>query len=857
MSAKYTPMLEQYLEIKNQHPDALLFFRLGDFYEMFFEDARVASRELEIVLTSREGGANERVPMCGVPHHSAHTYLAKLIARGYRVAICEQVEDPREAKGLVKREVVRIITPGTVIEENMLPETADNYLAAVHVEDQGAGLAFADISTGEFRICQWTGPQSSHLMQAELMRIQPAECLIAEGQPFLWAEEAAGLMGFPLTRAAYPGEYQQAHNILLRHFQAASLRGFGITEEHKLAIIPAAAVISYLKQVCKEEMLHLQSIRIHDNEQFLSMDPATRRNLELTCTLREGKREGSLLARLDYCCTSMGRRRLKKWIQLPLRDIEMIQARQKAVQELKDNLGLRMGLREALDQVYDLERLAGRLGSQIASPRDLLAVKNSLGCLNHIKSLLQEAQSQMLKEIAALDPLEEAISLIDQAIDEQAPLSVKEGDIIKEGYQTEIDELRLLSREGSAWLIEFENREKERTGIKYLKVGYNKVFGYYIEISKSNLHLVPADYHRKQTLVNTERFISDELKHYEDRITGARERLYRLEYEEFCHIRERMAQYLPRLNQTAELAAVLDCLVSLGEAAYADNYVCPHLDHSGVIEVKGGRHPVVEKSLTDSRFVPNDVKLNLDQANFAIITGPNMGGKSTYMRQTALLAVMAQMGSFVPAESARIGMVDRLFTRVGAADDLSAGQSTFMVEMVEVAYILNNATRHSLILLDEIGRGTSTYDGLSLAQAVTEHIVNHIGARTLFATHYHELTRLEETLPGVYNLSVSVKDTGDTVVFLKRVLPGKADRSYGLHVAQMAGVSRDVIQRAQQLLESLENSGVNQGVPRLMEQPGLFSQEQPLLEKLQRLDLDRLSPREALLLLYEWKKNLT
>jgi len=848
-------MLQQYLEIKSQHPDALLFFRLGDFYEMFFDDAELASRELDIVLTARDGGDAGRVPMCGVPHHSAHTYIAKLISRGYRVAICEQMEDPREAKGLVKREVVRIITPGTVIEDNMLPETTANYLAAVCTGEEEAGLAFADVSTGEFKICQWQGKDALNLVYAELLRLNPSECLMAEDQPSLWTDEQSYLIHLPVVTAEFPRSYQSAWEVLKKHFKVATLEGFGIDDSYNLAVCAAAAIVNYLEQICHAHLHHLQTISIHHNEQYMHMDISTRRNLELTSTIREGKRDGSLLSILDYCCTAMGRRRLKNWIELPLRDLPAIQERHDAVQELKDNLQLRSSLRQALLDVYDMERLAGKIGSQMATPRDLIALKQSLQKAETVKELLQETSSAMLTRISQLDVLEDVYNLITRSINDSPPLSLKEGDIIKDGFSSEIDELRLITNQGSDWLVDYENREKERTGIKYLKVAYNKVFGYYIEVSKSNLHLVPADYHRKQTLVNTERFISDELKHYEERILGARERLYNLEYAEFCRIREELIGYLPRLQKTAEQMSVLDVLVSLAEAAFNNNYVRPVMDRSGIIEARAARHPVVEKYLVDSRFVPNDVKLNQEDSCFALITGPNMGGKSTYMRQTALMVVMAQMGSFVAADYAHIGLVDQVFTRVGAADDLSAGQSTFMVEMVEVANILNNATADSLIILDEIGRGTSTYDGLSLAQAVSEYIVNHIKARTLFATHYHELTQLEETLPGVINLSVSVQDSGDSVIFLKRVLPGRADRSYGLHVAQLAGVRKEVIYRAQEILRELETKSSKRSLE-VVEQPSLFAAEDPVIQQLRLLNPDELTPREALALIYKWKDSL-
>ena len=603
----------------------------------------------------------------------------------------------------------------------MLSEMAANYLAAVYIDDERAGLAFADISTGEFKVCQWNGKDAVAMLYAELLRLNPSECLLAEDQPSLWIEEQAELTHLPLVTADFPRSYAIAEEILQQHFRVATLEGFGITAAYDLAVYAAAAIINYLNKICQAHLYHLHNISIHYGDQYLEMDIGTRRNLELTSTLRDGKREGSLFSILDHCDTSMGRRRLKSWIELPLRDLQQIQQRHEAVQELIDDLVLRSNLRQALGEVYDMERLAGKIGSQLANPRDLVAIRQSLEKAGVVRDLLAETNCELLTEIAKLDSLSDMHDLIAVSIDDDPPLSLREGDIIRQGYSAEVDELRELARTGSGWLIDLEKREKERTGIKHLKIAYNKVFGYYIEVSKSNLHLVPDDYHRKQTLVNNERFISDELKQYEERILGARERLFALEYAEFCQIREDLLSFLPRFQKTAEQIAVLDVLLSLAEAAYANNYVRPIMDNSGLIEARASRHPVVEKHLVNSRFVPNDVKLNQEESRFAIITGPNMGGKSTYMRQIALLVLMAQMGSFVPADYARIGLVDRLFTRVGASDDLSAGQSTFMVEMVEVANIINNATPNSLIILDEIGRGTSTYDGLSLAQAVTEY----------------------------------------------------------------------------------------------------------------------------------------
>jgi len=583
------------------------------------------------------------------------------------------------------------------------------------------------------------------------------------------------------------------------------------------------------------------------------MDASTRRNLELTSTIRENKREGSLISILDYCGTSMGKRLLKKWLELPLRNAAEIDFRLDSVAELKENLVLREELKERLAEINDLERLAGRIGAQVATPRDFAAIKLSIQRLDQIKNRLKDCHSKMLLDKSDMERLQNVYDLIDEVIDDNAPIAIRDGDIIKTGYNSEIDELRSLSRQGAGWLVELEKREKERTGIKYLKVGFNKVFGYYIEISKSNLHLVPDNYIRKQTLVNTERFISEELKNYEDKILGAREKLLAMEQAEFTMFREKMLIYVERIQQTARQVARLDVLFSLAEAAYKNDYVRPGVDDNGIIDIKSGRHPVVEQYLTDSRFVPNDVKLDLTERQFAIITGPNMGGKSTYMRQTALLTIMAQMGSFVPAQSAVIGIVDKVFTRVGASDDLAAGQSTFMVEMVEMANILNNATADSLIILDEIGRGTSTYDGLSLAQAVSEYIVIRIGARTLFATHYHELTELAESLPEVFNLCVSVKETGDSVIFLKKMLAGKADKSYGLHVARLAGVNNWVINKAQSILEKLEKEPVSASP--VMEQMVLFQPEHPIFEELQKLNVDQLTPKEALLLIYKWKEN--
>lgn len=849
-----TPMMEQYQEIKAQHHDAILFFRLGDFYEMFCEDAEVASRELEIVLTARDGG-NGKIPMCGVPYHSAGNYIARLINRGYKIAVCEQVEDPKETKGLVKRAVTRIVTPGTVLEEFMLDEQRNNYLAAVIKDESGIGLAYADISTGEFKVLEMHGSRSLSLLESELQRLAPAECLVPEWSD--WTElfdegqrwGTALISGQKLPRRSL----EEAGRILTGHFKVASLEGFGI-QEKPLAIRAAALIIDYLQDTQKGSLSHMLSLATYNPDGFLEMDSSTRRNLELAVTIREGKREGSLLSILDRCSTAMGKRMLRQWVEQPLKERRPIEKRLDAVEELKINLDMRQQLAKTLDSVYDLERLASRIASQTASPRDLLAFGKSTSVLPIIQRMLDTCKSEPLQEAGNMDALADLHELVAASVSDEAPLSSREGDVIKSGFNHEIDELRTLSRQGSAWLVEFEGREKQRTGMKYLKVGFNKVFGYFIEISKSNLGMVPPDYHRKQTLVNTERFINEELKNYEEKILGARDRLYALEYEEFDRIRRHLGEHIARILSSARIIASLDALCSLAQVAYYNDYVRPRVDESGVISIQGGRHPVVEKSLGNLRFIPNDLYMDTSGHRFAFITGPNMGGKSTFMRQTALLVLMAQMGSFVPADQACISLVDRVFTRVGAADDLAAGQSTFMVEMLEVANILNNARDNSLIILDEIGRGTSTYDGLSVAQAVSEYIAQNIKAKTLFATHYHELTDLEERLPGVFNLCVSVKETGDDVVFLKKVLAGRADKSYGLHVAQLAGIPARVILRAGEILQGLEQAERDVKKPALLEQPLLFSMDSVVETELSGLDLDSLSPREALGILYKWKE---
>lgn len=857
MSAKVTPMIQQYLKIKEEYQDAILFFRLGDFYEMFFEDAKIASKVLEIVLTSRDSGES-KIPMCGVPYHSATNYIAKLIARGFKVAICEQVEDPKAAKGIVKREVVQVITPGTVLENSMLDETSHNYLAAIYNLDQVIGLAYIDVSTGDFWVTEFHENELQTKLDSEIQRIKPSECLIPNWSTF------AGDFGnssatFQNTAITYIDDVNftldVARKIIIDNYQIASLEGFGL-QDYSAGICASAIIINFLSSTQKMALKHLKRIRTYNTNLFLEMDYSTRKNLELTSALRDGKKEGSLLSILDYCETAMGKRTLKSWIEQPLTNVDDINNRLDALEEIKNDLSLMNSLQEGLRNIYDLERLAGKIGSNLITPRDLLALKNSIKYLKDIKGFLSNCSSQLLKTIANLDDLHDLYELIDRAISEEAPLTIKEGYIFCDGYSEDIDELRSLSKKGSNWLVDFEAKERERLGIKNLKVGFNRVFGYYIEVTKANLQSVPPEYHRKQTLVNAERFICEELKNYEDRILGAREKLFNIEYEYYKEFIENLIKHISRIQSSAHLIATLDVIFSLAQAAYYNDYIRPEINNSLAINIKSGRHPVVEKHLIDSRFVPNDIHIDVNNSSFGIITGPNMGGKSTYMRQAALLVLMAQMGSFIPAETASIGIVDKIFTRVGASDDLAAGQSTFMLEMVEVANILNNATDRSLIILDEIGRGTSTYDGLSIAKAVSEYILTHIKARTLFATHYHELTTLAETYPNIVNLSVSVKETGDTVIFLKKVLPGKADKSYGIHVAKLAGLPIQVINRADEILNELEISQESESKTVVVQQ-NLFNEELPsYIKELKDLDLDNMTPLEALSYLYKWKKEI-
>ncbi|MBC7330090.1 DNA mismatch repair protein MutS [bacterium] len=850
-----TPLFRQYHSIKSQYPDVILMFRLGDFYEMFGKDAEIASRELDLVLTSREAGKGKRIPMCGVPYHAVERYIARLLSRGHKVAICEQMEDPAKAKGLVKRAVTRIVTPGTVVEESMLEARRSSFLAAVARDGDEYGLAIADVSTGELIS---TNIKGEKLLWEELQRTSPAELLL------LAKDDELGKNAPPGTTITYleddPFLFQSPRQILLEHFQVSSLRGFGI-EEYPLVQQACSMILSYLRKTQLSSLRHINSISIYFPQQYMLVDTIARRTLEITESF-DGSRERSLLGVLDSTLTPMGSRLLRKWIEQPLLSKEEIENRLDAVEELHNQGRIRAWLREGLKSIGDLERIVGRCATGVASPKDLLILKKGLGSVSAISPHLSEMKSELLREInERLNPLPDLYSLLDRALREDAPATLREGGIIKEGFSKELDELREAAAQGKEWIAEMENKERLRTGIKSLKIGYNAVFGYYIEVTKPNLRLVPKDYIRKQTLVNAERFITEPLKELEAKVLGAEERMAELEYEIFVSLRDEVVRRAEEVLQVARAVAELDVLQSLAEVAARYNYIRPIIDESDEIVIRDGRHPVVERFMEPGRFVPNDVELNCRDKRLLIITGPNMAGKSTYLRQVALIVLMAQIGSFIPARYGKIGLVDRIFTRIGARDDLSSGQSTFMVEMNEVANILNNATPRSLIVLDEIGRGTSTFDGLSIAWAVAEYILSdNIGARTLFATHYHQLNKLAKTNEGVKNLRADVKEEGGKIVFLYKIRPGATDKSYGIQVASLAGVPKEVLERAKEVLEELEKNEQpsKRTLPtrRQKLQLSLFELEHPVLEEIKNLDLTNLTPIEALNKLKELQDKL-
>lgn len=804
-----TPMMQQYLEIKEQHKDCILFFRLGDFYEMFFEDAELASKELELVLTGRDCGLEERAPMCGIPYHAAEGYIAKLMEKGYKVAICEQLEDPALAKGLVKRDIIKIITPGTITDTGMLDEKKNNYIMCIYKNGDWYGLAYCDISTGEFHATEFKISGREKVLD-EIARLLPSEILInnelkAQEKFTKYIVDRFGISITPYMDEAF--EYNSSLKKVSSQFSILDKK-LSLTS----GICAAGALLSYIEETQKTGLSHINNFEIYSADDFMMLDISTRRNLELTETIRSQSKKGSLLWVLDRTMTAMGARMLRRWVEEPLISLEKISYRQDGVEELYNNVYVRETMRERLKNVYDIERLIGKIVYGNLNARDLISLKQSLAVLPYIKEGLSECKSLFLVHIYNnMDILSDVYELIDKSIIDNPPLSVKDGMIIKDGYNENVDRLRKASREGKDWIADLEEKEKEATGIRSLKVGYNKVFGYYIEVSRANLSLVPEDrYIRKQTLANAERYITPELKEMESTILGAEEKVVQLEYEVFCSIRDTIAGNIERMQKTAWAVASVDVLCSLALTALENDYIKPVLTDDGTISIKDGRHPVVEKVLSGGMFVPNDTYLDNEENRISIITGPNMAGKSTYMRQVALIVIMAQIGSFIPAYSAQIGIVDRIFTRIGASDDLSAGQSTFMVEMSEVANILNNATRNSLILLDEVGRGTSTYDGLSIAWAVVEYISEKqkVGAKTLFATHYHELTELEGRIEGVKNYCISVKEHGDDIIFLRKIIRGGADQSYGIQVAKLAGLPDEVIKRSKEIIKKLEENDI-------------------------------------------------
>ncbi len=814
--AEFSPLMQQYFSIKNQYKDAILFFRVGDFYEMFFDDAKLASQELEITLTGKECGQEERAPMCGIPFHAVDTYVAKLIEKGYKVAICEQLEDPRTTKGMVKRDVIRIVTPGTIIESNMLDDKKNNYIMSVYKKGIYFGIAICDISTGDFYSTRIAENNNFAVLLDELAKFGPAEIVV---NSFLYnsIEEI--------------NEIRKRFNLYINNFDDGNfkfdtenlLQNYKLENEnteikdlknYELETIAINALLVYLKQTQKIKLDHINRIRFYNLQKYMTLDITARRNLELLERQHDKGKKGTLLWVLDKTSTSMGGRKIRKWIGEPLLDVNQINKRLNAVRELKENSILRGELQQTLKKVYDIERLVGKISYGNSNGRDLNALKNSLKQIPNIKNLIKDSNSELIKFLElSLDECSDLAKLIEDAIVEDPPITLKEGGIIKLGYNQEIDEYKKASTEGKKWLLELEQREKEATGIKNLRIGFNRVFGYYIEITKSNLSLVPETYIRKQTLTNGERYITEELNELESKILGAEEKLIDLEYQIFTEVRTHLAKNIQRLQKSADIISTLDVLSALSTVAEDMNYVCPIVDNGGEIDIKEGRHPVIEKMIDTGSFVANDTYLNKDTDRFSIITGPNMAGKSTYMRQVALITLMAQIGSFVPASYAKIGIVDKIFTRVGASDDLSMGQSTFMVEMMEVANILKEATSNSLIILDEIGRGTSTYDGLSIAWAVVEHITDKTkcGAKTLFATHYHELTELETKLEGVKNYSIAVKEKGEDVIFLRKIIPGGTDESYGIHVAKLAGVPQAVVKRSNEILRSLERKSMLTG----------------------------------------------
>ena len=869
--AEFSPMMQRYLETKEQYKDCILFYRLGDFYEMFFDDAILVAKELEITLTGKDCGQEERAPMAGVPHHSAEMYISKLVNKGYKVAICEQLEDPKTAKGIVKRGVIRVVTPGTIVESNMLEERKNNYIMSIFKSGIYFGISVCDISTGEFYSAQIKDNNNFPMLLDEIARYTPSELVINSMMQESLDELSKIKERFEniyITNFEDKFFTKELNNLNLRfNILDTSGRRIEDLQEYELAIASINALMEYIEQTQKTSLDHINKITIYKLSRYMLLDINARRNLEITEKMRDKSKKGTLLWVLDKTSTSMGGRLLRRWLNDPLLDTKEINKRLDAVKELKDNIMLRGDIIESLKKVYDIERLAGKMAYGNANARDMITLKNSLFKLPEVKNTLENCKTDLLVELKDnLDELQDIYELIEESIVDDPPMSVKDGGIIKLGYDEEIDKLKTAQTEGKNWLIQLENDEKEKTGIKNLKVGFNKVFGYFIEVTKSNLAQVPDRYIRKQTLTNAERYITEELKNLENQILGAEEKVVNLEYNAFTKIREEISRNIKRLQKTSEVVSCLDVLTSFAEVAEDMNYCMPEVNLEGVIDIKNGRHPVIEKMLGAGSFVENDTYLDEDENRLAIITGPNMAGKSTYMRQVALITLMAQVGSFVPATSAKIGVVDKIFTRVGASDDLSMGQSTFMVEMMEVATILKEATKNSLVILDEIGRGTSTYDGLSIAWAVAEYIASKekCGAKTLFATHYHELTELENKLEGIKNYSIAVKEKGEDIIFLRKIVRGGTDESYGIHVARLAGVPKAVTQKANEILKSLERKNIltgkkqeKQDKKQVEGQFDLYNYKlAQIAQEVDKINLNELTPIDALNTLVRIKEKM-
>lgn len=878
--AELTPMMQQYMKTKEEYKDCILFYRLGDFYEMFFDDAKIVSKELELTLTGKNCGLEERAPMCGVPFHAVEGYLSKLVSKGYKVAICEQMEDPATAKGLVKREVIRVVTPGTNLSTQALDESRNNYIMSIVYVSDRFGISFADVTTGDYFVTETDTPRK---LLDEIYKFSPRElvcneALLMSGLDTEELKERLHLVLYTLDNWYFDEELCEKE--LFDHFKVSSLQGLGVAD-FACGVLAAGALLRYLMETQKTSLGHLTRLKPYTSGNFMIIDSSSRRNLELVETLREKQKRGSLLWVLDKTKTAMGARMLRGYLEQPLIRKEQIEQRLSAVEELNSQLITREELREYLSPIYDMERLIGRISYQTANPRDLIAFKSSLGMLPPILLLLGEMKSPLLLQIyEELDTLDDLYDLIERSIQEEPPISIREGNILKDGYHEDVDRFRKAKTKGKSWLAQIETKERERTGIKNLRIKFNKVFGYYLEVTNSYKNMVPDDYIRKQTLTNAERYITPELKELEDTILGAEEKLTALEYELFTGIRDQIGAQAERIQKTAKAVAKLDVLTSLAYVADKNNYVRPKINEKGVIEIKEGRHPVVEQMMPGHLFIANDTSLDKGDNRVSIITGPNMAGKSTYMRQTALIVLMAQIGSFVPAASANIGIVDRIFTRVGASDDLASGQSTFMVEMNEVSNILRNATADSLLILDEIGRGTSTFDGLSIAWAVIEHIADRklLGAKTLFATHYHELTELEGTMDGVNNYCIAVKEKGDEIVFLRKIVQGGADKSYGIQVAKLAGVPDSVIARAKELVEELSQADISAKAKDIalegrkktksrpkktydevdLEQISLFDtvNEKDVVKELEELEITNMTPVDALNTLYRLQNRL-